>query len=214
MKKFYIYILCILVGHTIFAQNHAIGIGVKLPTESLDVNGTMRIREINYARENDDVFLLVKNSTGVVNKLSKNVYGQNIETVKNVRIMSNQVAQVKNEGDYSSTNLILTIVNPCNRRMIATFQVNLGALIFLNGIARDRPAEFSIKEIPSGARAFSAEWIISFPNVLACTDWKTNETIGSEDYFNFSLKQIDAITYEIKNLGSHNKSFDVYFEKI
>ncbi|MEL4006385.1 hypothetical protein AAEZ63_00755 [Myroides sp. C2723] len=197
----------------VFGQSKQVGVGVALPQENLDVEGTMRMRTIKANKENDDVYLLVKDNKGTINKVSKDLYGQNLDFVNKIKIEPNETVQVKNETGYPLTSILILTKNNCGRRMIVTFQSNLGALVFLNGIARDQVAEPEIVAIPANVTAYSAEWIVKFSKITRCKDGKGGYS-GIADFFDFSIRKLDEKTYEIKSLASHVKTMSVYFEKI
>ncbi|WP_267740348.1 hypothetical protein [Myroides injenensis] len=67
MKKL-IFTITFLLSLNIFGQ---IGINVPLPTEELDVNGTIKLRRIESISKNEENQLLVLNDSGVIKTMSE-----------------------------------------------------------------------------------------------------------------------------------------------
>ncbi|WP_010254498.1 hypothetical protein [Myroides injenensis] len=206
--KYLLFILIINIASCL-SQN-SMGINTEFPTATLDVNGHTRIRNTESLNINKDFDIIVTDSDGYIHSVEKDIYTQDLESIviKDLKPLSSTT--FTNEAKFQSINLIITAKNPCDRVMFCSFSTNLGAFTFLNGIARDVQAVSSIKSIPGSQNAYSVTWDIVFPNVTTCS----TGTGSKSDYFDFSIKQINATTFEITNLGSHSKTFNIYMEKI
>lgn len=200
----------LLVAGFLLALNSfgQVGINVELPTEMLDVNGRARIRTTTEMKSSDNFDLLVTDNKGVVKKLKKTDLEIKREEVT-ATIASGNSSIVTNTYGYQVANIVIISVNNCRRTMISSFQTNLGAMLFINGIARDKAATFSVVPIPhSAAFDASASYIVKFPNVIGCGDG------GNGSQFDFTFEKVGAHQYKITNNGNVSRRYTVIFQKI
>ncbi|MGV0924084.1 hypothetical protein [Empedobacter tilapiae] len=195
------------VDDVVITNQGRVGIGVITPTQSLDVNGRTRIRVTDNLNNNEPYQLLVRNNDGVVKQLDSNTFIITTEK-KQITLAPGTSASIVNEQGFISGNIIILSGNGCGRNMITSFQAFNGALVFLNGVARDVSANSSLVAIPGGGAAYSATWIIKYPNVLSC------QSGGGSTQFDFTLSKSNFNTYIIKNDGDTSRTYDIIFQKI
>lgn len=193
-------------SNIIFSQN--IGINTSEPTETLDINGTVRIRAIDIKNSNESYDILVKDNNGVIKKVSKKDLEIKKETIT-IKLEVGETATITNTLQYNVANIIVTAGNSCGRTMIANFQTNLSALVYINAIARDKIGEIEIIPIPSSASGdTSVGYKVKFPGVTACADG------GNSTAFNFTFEKKGKYTYNITNNGNIAKSYTIILQKI
>lgn len=186
-----------------------IGINVKLPTEMLDVNGTMRIRKISELKDDSVFDLMVFDNEGVMRSVAKTGIEIKREEVS-VTLNAKQSIEVVNTLGFEVSNIVVTTVNACDRAMICSFQSNMGSLLFINGIARDVAAQAQVIPIPKNSSSgVSAAYEITFPDVRGCT----NDNSGSDD-FNFKLEKTSTKKYKLTNNGNVTRTYILVFKKI
>lgn len=204
--KYIFFSYLLLLSFSSIAQNK-IGIGVKLPLADLDLKESLRINDIPKIDFLNDYVILTKDDQDIVSSIEKDLYTQSLAIVTTKILDRNETTIVTNPIKKESFTINITAENNCQRTMIAVFQTHLGALVFLNGVARDILPTTTVTAIPPNGAAYSAQWTIKFPNVNTCNG------VGA-DFFDFSIKKIDNNTYEVKNLSSVAKSLSFYFEKL
>ena len=195
------------VDDVVITNQGRIGVGTISPSESLDVNGKARIRVTDDLTSNEAYHLLVRNSSGVVKQLDSSTFAVNTER-KQVTLSSGQGVAITNEQNFISGNIIILSRNGCDRNMISSFQAFNGALVFLNGVARDVRANPSLVAIPSGGIAYSPTWNIKFPNVIGC------QSGGGATQFDFTLYKTDSNLYFLRNDGDTSRTYEIVFQKI
>lgn len=185
-------------------QTSQLGIGTQAPTETLDINGTVRIRKTDPVGI-DSYKFLVKNDVGVIKELD--MVTTHITEQKKITVKPKETVLVTNEQNFESTNIVIVSENACFRYMISSFQSSNGALVFLNGIARDTMAKGVIGGIPLDGDAYSATWNILFPYLIECY------TNGS-DHFDFKISKTNKNTYQITNDGQEERLYTIVFQKL
>ncbi|TGN21444.1 hypothetical protein [Empedobacter tilapiae] len=194
------------VDDVVITNQGRVGIGVTTPTQSLDVNGRTRIRVTDNLNNNEPYQLLVRNNDGIVKQLDRSTFIVTTER-KQITLTTGQTATIINEQNFTSGNIIILSRNSCDRNMIASFQAFNGALVFLNGVARDIRANSTLVTIPPTAVTYSPTWNIKFPNVYTC------ESDGGTQ-FDFTLYKTNVNTYVLKNDGGATRTYDIIFQKI
>lgn len=161
MKKLLIFIL-ILFSIKSLAQ---VGIGVSLPLEMLDINGNLKLRDINTLQNNEKYHTLVVDETGVIKKIKEN--NDNSYSFNNVTFIIKNV-----KLDYLED--LNTLIPTKDYVVIITgFQfdiVNKAGLI--SSIDRTKyfhPTNISAKEV-------SGTWRLSADYPMAGTAGSTNGT--------------------------------------
>lgn len=207
MKRFYVLTMLLLCFFS-FSQTSEtpqIGIGTTSPTETLDVNGTVRIRETDDIGE-DSYMVLVKNDLGIVKELDRNTFVISTER-KKIKVGSKKSVLVTNDQNFESANIIILTRNACDRNMISSFQAFSGALVFLKGLGRDISATENLIRLPPNGVTYSATWKISFPNLTECK-------VNGKNHFDFTLLKTNNNTYQITNDGNEEREYTFIFQKI
>ena len=103
--------------YSIFIQAQ-VGINTTNPTETLDVNGTVRVRTINESP--GDNFLLTTNNDGVIKKTSTSYTPIRIEEYA-ITIPSGESHTFTTQNNFVESSLIVFAGNGCGRKMISIF---------------------------------------------------------------------------------------------
>lgn len=117
MKKYFFIAYCLLLSLVVNGQTSGVGILTESPTESLDVNGTVRIRDLPISNSTSDI-AIVADSAGVLKfKLSETkgvmrayldedftsgTTPGEISKIKGFRIIDNP------NGDFNTSNNVFT----------------------------------------------------------------------------------------------------------
>ncbi|PRB04930.1 hypothetical protein CQ046_06550 [Chryseobacterium sp. MYb7] len=180
----------------------AVGIGTTVPTNTLDVNGTARIRTINQAASGTVTTSLYVDPTGVLVKSSgSSTYGE-------VRSNSAAIATLADTPYLTGIpagiyKLTVTCTNACGDSTSANFLVHCNAangyfgLIGLNGFVS---SGFST---PSFNHTAKNKVYLTWSGVVACADG------GNANGFNYGVNMPDAATINIFNNRPVTRNFKV-----
>ena len=196
-------IIYILFCNLLFAQ---VGINTDNPTNTLDVNGTMRVRDISD--NNTSPYLLSTSSNGVIQKVDKNIYASSIEE-KSITINTGEIGIITNSNEYLKSSVLISASNNCSKQMIASFIAYEDALTFINGVAIDKIASPQIVNVAANESIYSPTWIIKFD-----TDQTCNTDNGGSSQFDFELRKSSRFVYEIKNISDTARNYDISFMKL
>ncbi|WP_010254352.1 hypothetical protein [Myroides injenensis] len=190
MKKLLLFIL-ILFSIKSLAQ---VGIGVSLPLEMLDIDGNLKLRNINTLQSNEKYHTLVVDETGVIKKIKEN--SDNSYSFNNVKFIIKNVEQ-----DYLQE--LNTLIPTKDYIVIITgFQfdiVNKAGLI--SSIDRTKyfhPTNISAKEV-SGTWRLSADYPMSGTAGSTNGTWTINTVIINRHL----VQSLNVITTNLngKNTG-------------
>ena len=95
-------IIYFLFCNLVFAQ---VGVNTDNPTNTLDVNGTMRVRDISD--NNTTPYLLSTNDNGIIQKVDKNLYTSSIEE-KFITINAGEIGSITNSNEYLKSSVQLS----------------------------------------------------------------------------------------------------------
>lgn len=196
-------IIYFLFCNLVFAQ---VGVNTDNPTNTLDVNGTMRVRDISD--NNTTPYLLSTNDNGIIQKVDKNLYTSSIEE-KFITINAGEIGSITNSNEYLKSSVLISSSNSCSKQMIASFITYEDALAFINGVAIDKIAIPQIVSVAANESIYSPTWIIKFN-----TDQTCNTDNGGSSQFDFELRKSSQFVYEIKNIGDTTRSYDISFMKL
>ena len=202
MKK-EIYSFFLTISTTLaFAQ---VGINTTDPTETLDVNGTVRIRETTESPE--DTFLLTTNDNGVIKKTSTSYAPIRIEEYA-ITIASGESHTFTTQNNFVESTVIVFSKNDCTRKMISAFNSFSNSFLFINGIARDKQA---VPEALISDTSYSIKWYIKFPNTTGCGE---SSTLGGPTQFDFSFEKNTENQYTIINNGDVTRTYNFSFMRL
>ena len=197
----YLYFLLIIAPLCII--NAQIGIRIDNPLNTLDIGGTLRIREIEETTNISHVLATTKD--GIIEKVSIHIF-DNATEEKSVIIESGKSTIVVNETGPEESSIVITSRNSCSRQMITTFISYSSALAYVSGVAR------TVKAVANPMSGdYSINWDIKFPNTTGCG---TNSISGGATQFDFSFEKIDTNKYLIKNNGDVNRTYNFSFMKL
>ena len=197
--KYYYNLFFVLYSSFVFSQNN-VGINTVNPTQSLDINGSLKVREID---ESVDIqYVLAMDSKGVIFKTDIKKFENAIEEVVVSDLAPNVSSVISNDTNLSEASIIITSSNNCNRQMITSFISYGNALSFINGIAR---MEFAVPSATLGD--YSPIWTIKF-NTASCSG------DGDSTQFDFSFEKINTFQYKVTNKGNVRRSYNISFMKI
>lgn len=156
-----------------------VGIGVKSPTETLDIDGTIRIREIEETTDINYV-LVIDNDGNTYKSDIKNFKSATEElTIKN--LAKGASSTITNHTNIAEAKIIITSANDCNRQMISSFISYGNSLAFLNGVART--------EIPTVSTTLGSY------SVICSLKFNTFSYSGIDgNMFDFSFEKTNAFT--------------------
>lgn len=190
-----------------------VGIKTTNPTEALDINGTMRIRDLSINEGTS--YLLSSNENNEVNKVSKTAYASAVENHL-ITIQPGKSGNVINTNSYEQASIVVSSSNLCHKQMISSFVSYGDAISFINGVAREKIANPTIQSVTGNDYTnFAPIWIIKFDNVTNCTPNGTpSGSGGTGTQFNFTLTKTNDFTYQITNNGDVERTYDISFLKL
>ena len=201
MIKFFSLYFLLFITYLGYSQ---VGINVLEPTEALDVNGDIRIRNTNEMT--NDLYLLTTDNTGVVTKTSTSFAEMKVESHIIESLESGQSTSLYNDGKFDEASVMIFSKNACDRKMLASLTAFRNTFLFINGIARDKIAIASLNTTQYG---ISFNWNIVFPNVITC-----NKDGGNGTQFNFSIEKKANYEYVITNNGNTIRTYYISFIKL
>jgi hypothetical protein len=201
MKNWILFSLFFLLKIT-YAQ---VGINTVKPTETLDVNGKLRLR--NLPINNQVSYLVSTDTSNVIHKIDKGLFINSIEEVS-VTVQPGESVIVSNSLNFDQTSIVISSKNNCGKYMITSFLTYNDAISFINGIARHVIASSSLIAIPSNNYSqYAPIWVIKFSNVTGCSG-------GNGTQFDFTLTKNGPYDYQITNDGNVERKYDFSFLKL
>jgi len=147
-----------VADYRLFLENGGqIGVNTNGPTEQLDINGTLRVRTMNSAANNDQI--VTTNSTGVVHQSKINYGGRwtNSDTTTNLNV-DNTDAPIFGNEDYKDDGTTLYSVSGNTLIVKESGRYDIRANISLLGInsgsthsRTNTNARIAINSVPIGA---------------------------------------------------------------
>ena len=125
-KYFFLY----LVIFPLYIINAQIGIGIDAPLNTLDIGGSLRIREIEETTNISSI--LATTNDGVIDKVSIHFF-DNATEEKSIIVESGKSTIVVNETGPEESSIVITSRNNCSRQMITTFISYSSALAYISG---------------------------------------------------------------------------------
>ena len=192
MKKKMIIFSNVLFGVFAFSQNGRVGINTTSPTETLDVNGNIRIRNVNTVTglATDAVtsagrFGVLSYVTDVPRTVSLSIGG----------LTPNQSNTVTLPDGFDFSRINVFTGNACGRYMLATFTKSGDLVNFLGAQGRGVPGQWTASATANGGN-------VIFPGVTGCADG------GNGIQFNFEISMTGS-SVTITNKGNVSKSYTV-----
>lgn len=144
MKKQLLSTLALIFFNFGYSQ---VGINTDEPQATLDVNGSLRIE--TRGNGYDDELMLTVSESGIVNeKILNDVTSRKFRT--SITVPSGETIIANNDLQFVESNFTLKSRNSCRRNMITSFIASDGAVAFIGGVGRDKPAQYTIETITPG----------------------------------------------------------------
>lgn len=186
MKKHFFTLIGVLC--TIFAFGQ-VGINTEEPTETLDINGTLRIRGGDHLISNTEPWLLTASDSGVVKKLPANTFSPVMLEVE-ANALFNDTVKVTIPPGYENFQLDISCENSCNRwiyssmRYIGRETILLGASA--RGMSVGTDATLTTIGIPAGGESWGASFHVF---------WNRTKVVGCNPYGNVSSTENRTSNY-------------------
>lgn len=202
MKKHFFTLIGVFC--TIFAFGQ-VGINTEEPTETLDINGTLRIRGGDHLISNTEPWLLTASNTGVVKKLPSNTFSPVMVEVE-ANTLFNDTVRVTIPPGYENFQLDISCDNYCDRWTYASLRYIGRETILLGASARGMSvgtdATLTTVGIPPNGESWGASFHVFWnrTKVVGCNAYgntSTTENRTSNYLYDFWIRRtgLDAISF-------------------
>lgn len=195
----------------LYAQTGNVGIGTQLPTNTLDVNGTARIRTTTQVAGTNAVTPLYADANGVVVKASPSPTFGALTSATSATIASGAAGTlITDMADGSIYKATVIVGDACGDVAIGEFYINAisaNGLFSINGLGGN---------LGSGAINQSPTFTQTVRNIIGVT-WTDKVGCAGGDNptaFNYTLTLSPATTLTVTNNGNIDKTYTVILTKM